>query len=70
MVENLKKYNGWKCKKKKKKKKKIKNVERLKKNKNKGRLKKEWRNNKEIIFKWDRKMIESLLKSVFQKVGR
>ena len=66
MVENFKKYNGWKCKKKKK----MKNVERLKKNKNKGRLKKEWRNNKEIIFKWDRKMIESLLKSVFQKVGR
>ena len=66
MVENFKKYNGWKCKKKKK----MNNVERLKKNKNKGRLKKEWRNNKEIIFKWDRKMIESLLKSVFQKVGR
>ena len=26
--------------------------------------------NEEIMFKWDRKMIENLLEDVFEKVGR
>ena len=33
---------------------------------NKERLKK----NEEIIFKWDREMLENMLESVFEKVGR
>ena len=38
----------------------MKNIERFKNNK--GRLKKEYRNTEEIIFKWDtKKMIESWL---------
>ena len=40
------------------------NKERLKKI-----LKKEYKKNEEIIFKWDGERIENLLENVFQKVG-